>query len=224
MQAMEEKMYKSIAIDGPSGAGKSTISKILANKINFEYLDTGAMYRAYTYYYLKNNLDIEDENIINENLNNINLNIKNGKYFLNGEDVSRDIRSAEVTSNVSLVSSYKKVREKLVDEQRELAASNNSVLDGRDIGSHVLPDASIKFYLDAKAEVRAQRRLEQLGDPHIKYEDVLADIKRRDQYDSSRKISPLRKAHDAIVIDSTDLDIDSVVELMMKYLGERHVL
>lgn len=224
MQAMEEKMYKSIAIDGPSGAGKSTISKILANKINFEYLDTGAMYRAYTYYYLKNNLDIEDENIINENLNNINLNIKNGKYFLNGEDVSRYIRSAEVTSNVSLVSSYKKVREKLVDEQRELAASNNSVLDGRDIGSHVLPDASIKFYLDAKAEVRAQRRLEQLGDPHIKYEDVLADIKRRDQYDSSRKISPLRKAHDAIVIDSTDLDIDSVVELMMKYLGERHVL
>lgn len=217
-------MYKSIAIDGPSGAGKSTISKRLAKCINFEYLDTGAMYRAYTYYYLKNNIDIEDEKLIEKHIDDVKLSIVEGIFYIDDEDVSKQIRSKEVTQNVSLVSSYASVREKLVREQREISQKSNIVLDGRDIGSHVLPDASIKFYLDATAEERARRRYIQLNDDSLKMEDILADIIRRDNFDSSRKISPLVKAKDAIFIDSTNLEIEQVIDLMIKYLGEYDVI
>lgn len=217
-------MYKSIAIDGPSGAGKSTISKIIADKIGFFYLDTGAMYRSYTYYYIKNCYDIKNEELVNSKLKDITLMIKDGKFLLNGQDVNKEIRSQEVTSKVSLISSYRLVREKLVEEQRHLASTNNSVLDGRDIGSTVLPNASIKFYLDAKAEIRAERRLQQLNRTDITYDEVLADIIRRDKYDSSRSISPLKKADDAIVIDTSNLDIDEVVNLMLKKLEEKNVI
>ena len=217
-------MYKSIAIDGPSGAGKSTISKIIADKIGFFYLDTGAMYRSYTYYYIKNCYDIKNEELVNSKLKDITLMIKDGKFLLNGQDVNKEIRSQEVTSKVSLISSYRLVREKLVEEQRHLASTNNSVLDGRDIGSTVLPNASIKFYLDAKAEIRAERRLQQLNRTDITHDEVLADIIRRDKYDSSRSISPLKKADDAIVIDTSNLDIDEVVNLMLKKLEEKNVI
>lgn len=217
-------MYKSIAIDGPSGAGKSTISKIIADKIGFFYLDTGAMYRSYTYYYIKNCYDIKNEELVNSKLKDITLMIKDGKFLLNGQDVNKEIRSQEVTLKVSLISSYRLVREKLVEEQRHLASTNNSVLDGRDIGSTVLPNASIKFYLDAKAEIRAERRLQQLNRTDITYDEVLADIIRRDKYDSSRSISPLKKADDAIVIDTSNLDIDEVVNLMLKKLEEKNVI
>lgn len=217
-------MYKSIAIDGPSGAGKSTISKRLASMINFNYLDTGAMYRTYTYYFLKNNLDINDENVINDNIKNINIEIKDDRFYLDGEDVSKIIREKDVTKNVSLVSSYKKVRENLVEIQRNISKKSNIILDGRDIGSYVLKNADMKFYLTAEASERAQRRLKQSDNPNISFEWVLKDIMRRDEFDSNREITPLVKADDAIVIDSTNLSIEQVVELMIKYLEEKNVI
>lgn len=217
-------MYKSIAIDGPSGAGKSTISKMLAKRINFNYLDTGAMYRTYTYYFLKNNLDINDEKVINENIKNINIEINDDKFYLDGEDVSKIIREKDVTKNVSLVSSYKKVRESLVEMQRNIAKKSNIILDGRDIGSFVLKDADMKFYLTAKAEERARRRLIQSENPNLSFEWVLKDIIRRDEFDSNREITPLVKADDAILIDSTNLSIDEVVDLMVEYLEQANVI
>lgn len=217
-------MYKSIAIDGPSGAGKSTISKKLAKRINFNYLDTGAMYRTYTYYFLKNNLDINNEKVINENIKNINIQINDDKFYLDGEDVSKIIREKDVTKNVSLVSSYRKVRESLVEMQRSIAKKSNIILDGRDIGSFVLKDANMKFYLTAEAKERAHRRLIQSNNPILSFEWVLKDIIRRDEFDSNREITPLVKACDAILIDSTNLSIDEVVDLMVKYLEEANVI
>lgn len=217
-------MYKSIAIDGPSGAGKSTIAKKLAEKIKFNYLDTGAMYRTYTYYYLKNNLDINAEKVINDNIKNINISIKDSKFYLDGEDVSEIIRGKDVTKNVSLVSSYKKIRENLVEMQRNIAKNSNIILDGRDIGSHVLKNADMKFFLTAKAEERARRRLEQSDNPNLSFESVLNDIIRRDEFDSNRKITPLIKADDAILIDSTNLSIEEVIKLMINYLEESNVI
>lgn len=217
-------MYKSIAIDGPSGAGKSTISKLLADKIGFEYLDTGAMYRAFTLYYLENKLDINDESIVNDNIGKIKLEIRDGAFFLNGKNVDREIRSQEVTKNVSLVSSYNLVREYLVKEQRRISENANIVVDGRDIGSKVLPNASIKFYLTADPKIRAQRRLDQLNDKTLSFETILKDIIRRDEFDSNRKISPLTKVEDAIEIDSSRLDINQVIDTMINYLEERNVI
>lgn len=217
-------MYKSIAIDGPSGAGKSTISKMLADDINFEYLDTGAMYRAFTLYYLTNNLDINDEKIVEDNIKNIKLDIKEGHFFLNDINVDKEIRSQEVTKNVSLVSSYKTVREYLVREQRRISKKANIVVDGRDIGTKVLPDASIKFYLTADPKIRAERRLKQLNDDSLSFEEILKDIIRRDDYDSNRKISPLRKASDAIEIDSSKLTIEQVIDKMIEHLEEKNVI
>lgn len=217
-------MYKSIAIDGPSGAGKSTISKLLADRISFEYLDTGAMYRSFTLYYLQNAIDINDEDLVNEHINEIDLDIVDGSFYLDGVNVDQEIRSQEVTLNVSLVSSYKAVREFLVKEQRRISKSNNIVVDGRDIGSIVLPNASIKFFLTADPEVRAQRRFDQLEDTSLTFQEVLSDIIRRDKLDSTRKESPLIKAEDAIEIDSSYLTIEEVVELMIQYLEDKHVI
>lgn len=217
-------MCKSIAIDGPSGAGKSTIAKELASRINFYYLDTGAMYRAYTYFLIKNNIDLNDENTVSNLIKDINFKIIDGNFYIDNKCVNKEIRSKKVTDNVSLVSSYKSVRDKLVNEQREIANDRNIVLDGRDIGTNVLKEASIKFYLDASPEIRAQRRLEQINSPELKYEDVLADIKKRDKYDSSREISPLAKAHDAIYIDNSTLTKEQVLIMMIRELEENNVL
>lgn len=217
-------MYKSIAIDGPAGAGKSTIAKKLAERIGYNYLDTGAMYRAFTYYYLKNKIDIDNECEVNEHLNNIKISIEDDKIFLENLDITKDIRSEEVTDNVSLISSYKKVREKLVDKQREIASKSNIILDGRDIGSHVLKDASMKFYLTADATERAKRRLADIDDVNVTFDQVLDDIKKRDEFDSNREITPLVQAEDAILIDSTHLNIEQVIDIMINELEKNNVI
>lgn len=217
-------MFKSIAIDGPAGAGKSTISKELAKRIGFNYLDTGAMYRTYTYYFLKNKIDINDEVNVNSHLENIKIDIKDNKFYLDGQDISKEIRSEQVTENVSLVSSYKEVRADLVAMQRAIAKESNIILDGRDIGSNVLINASMKFFLTAEAEERARRRLKDLEDADITFEEVLHDIKRRDYFDSNREITPLVMAEDAILIDSTNLEIDQVVDLMVDKLEKANVI
>lgn len=217
-------MFKSIAIDGPAGAGKSTISKLLAKKIKFNYLDTGAMYRLFTYYYLINNIDINNENKINIEITNIDIKLKDGKFFLNSKDVSKEIRSDEVTKNVSLISSYEMIRNHLVKLQREIASKSNIILDGRDIGTNVLTDASIKFYLTAKPEIRATRRLDQIKDDNLSFKEILEDINKRDYVDSNREISPLIKAEDAILVDTTELSIDEVVKKLEIYCEENNVI
>ncbi len=216
----------SIAIDGPSGAGKSTIAKRLAQELEFEYLDTGAMYRAITLYVLEHGVDPDDEAAVCGVLDEIDLSIRGSRVLLNGTDVSEKIRSQLVTTAVSPVSSYRAVRERMVAMQREACHGCNVILDGRDIGTTVLPDASLKFYLTASAQERAFRRLhDQKNKSSNTYEEVLADILRRDRYDSSRDISPLRKAEDAVEIDSTDMSIDEVLTFMKQKWEERvHVL
>lgn len=218
-------MYKSIAIDGPSGSGKSTISKILADKIGFNYLDTGAMYRSYTYFYLLNGIDVNNEEEVINNMSKINLDIKNGMFYLNDKNITKEIRSEIVTKNVSMVSCYKKVRENLVAMQRKIAKKSNIILDGRDIGSFVLKDADIKFYLTASPEIRAKRRMnDEKEQNNMSFEAILEDIKRRDDFDSNREITPLVKAEDAILIDSSDLTIKEVVDFMIKHLENKNVI
>lgn len=217
---------KNISIDGPSGAGKSTIAKKLANLINFNYLDTGAMYRAITYYLLQNNINLDAESDIKKELKNIEIKFKNNVIYVNNKALDFELRTNEVTKNVSLVASYKSVRDKLVSIQREIACKSNVILDGRDIGTVVLPNADFKFFLTASPEARAMRRYEEFKDVKSDtYEEVLEDIKRRDYYDSHREISPLVKADDAILIDSTELNLEETTNLILSYIrGEKDAL
>lgn len=209
-----------IAIDGPAGSGKSTIAKLLAEKLNFTYINTGAMYRAVTLFLLKENLlDTikKDESKVNEILKTINIELDGEKILLNKEDVTQQIRSEEVTKEVSYVSALKEVRKFLVDLQRNLGKKYNSILEGRDIGTNVFPDADFKFFLTADIKERAKRRWLQEGlDKNIDY--IIEDIKRRDQYDSSRTENPLKKADDAIEIDTTNYTIEEVLENILKII------
>ncbi len=202
-----------VAIDGYAGSGKSTISKKLSKQLNYIYIDTGAMYRMITLFFLNENLDV-NQDLSKDKLNEIKLNIKDDKFYLNDEDVTEKIRSKEVTNNVSYVSALANVRSFLVNQQREIAKDNNVILDGRDIGSVVFPDADVKIFLTATPEIRAKRRVEQnkqLGFDE-NYEDVLESIKKRDYLDTTRAISPLIKVDDAIEIDSTHKTEDEVFE------------
>ncbi len=201
-----------IALDGPAGSGKSTIAKLIANQNNISYLDTGAMYRMVTYFLLKNDIDLNDDTACEKELSKINLLIENENFILNDEVVNEKIRSIEVTRNVSVVAAQKAVRSFLVDQQRIIAGNISCILDGRDIGTVVFPNADYKFFLTASAEVRAQRRFDQNSgqDNEQSYEEILADIIRRDEIDSTRKESPLKKAEDAIEIDSSYLSIEEV--------------
>ena len=206
--------YKAIAIDGPAGSGKSTVAKIIAKELGFTYIDTGAMYRAITLKAL--NLKIED--LGDENnytfIKDTTLDFVDSKMTMDGIDVSKEIRTEEIVKNVSLVSSLKYVRVALVDLQREMAKRANVVMDGRDIGTNVLTDADLKIFLTATVDVRAERRyLEQIqkGISNMTYEEVKADLIRRDTYDSTRKHNPLRKADDAIELDTSGLSIEEVV-------------
>lgn len=209
------KVYEIISLDGPSGAGKSTVAKLVAKKLGYKYLDTGAMYRAVTLFFLNKNVNIQNDNEIISAISDLKISFdNNNKIYLNDVDVSEEIRSIEVVNMVSKVSSISAVRKSMVSLQRTIAENDNYVVDGRDIGSVVFPLAKYKFYIDASVEIRAKRRYEeeiQKG-KDITFEEVIDSIKKRDEFDSNREDSPLVVPKDAIIIDTTNMTIDEVVQ------------
>ena len=211
-----------IAIDGPAGAGKSTIAKKVADRLGYIYIDTGAMYRAFTYELLISSISLSDIEEITKVLEKTNIEFKNNEIFLNNLNVTNEIRSKNVTANVSAVSAIPQVREKLVNLQRKIASENNSILDGRDIGTVVFPNAELKIFLTASVKIRALRRYNELiaKDKNIDINEIEAEIEKRDKLDSSRETSPLIKAADAIEIDTSDLSIDEVANTILKLAEE----
>lgn len=212
-----------IAIDGPAAAGKSTIAKILAKNLGFEYLDTGAMYRAATIKALRLGINLDDEKQYDFILTTT-IDFINGEIYLDGENVNEEIRSLEVSNNVSVVCKYKIVRDRMVELQQEVANNKNIIMDGRDIGTIVLPNANLKIFLIASPEERAKRRLlerEEKGNNSLSLEQTIQEICERDRKDSTREINPLRKADDAIEIDSSQLSINEVVEKITQLVRER---
>ena len=213
-----EKENFVVAIDGPSASGKSTVAKKISKILGINYLDTGAMYRAFTYYLLKENISLTEEEI-KKVIGNINIDIEKDIVILNGEDISKEIRGDEVTKNVSKVSAVPIVREVLVDLQRNISKGKSIVLDGRDIGTVVFPDAKYKFFITATAEERAMRRYkDEKSSLDKSYEEILEDLKARDIIDSNRKISPLKQAEDAHFIDSTEMTLKEVVEKIINII------
>jgi cytidylate kinase len=212
----------SIAIDGPAGAGKSTIAKAIAKELGIMYLDTGAMYRAVALKAMEDGIDTLDEENISLMVSNINIKITYSdgeqKIFLEGKDVSHEIRKPSVSIGASNVATIPAVRLKMVEIQREMASSNSVVMDGRDIGTYVLPNADYKFFLNASVEERARRRYKEQIDKGINnktFDEVLEDICYRDKNDSNRKFAPLKKAEDAIEIDTTDMNISDVINKIL---------
>ena len=211
-------MRINIAIDGPSGAGKSTIADILASKLSYVHLDTGAMYRSAALLAIKNNVSLSDEEKIVELMeNDFKLDMTNDRVVLNGEDISEAIRTNDVSMAASDISKLSGVREALVKSQQEIASKKGYIVDGRDICLVVLPDAEVKIFLTATSEDRARRRLEQNRQKGIidDYDRILEDIKKRDYQDSHRANSPLVKADDATLIDSSNMSIDEVVDKIL---------
>ncbi len=214
-----------IAIDGPAGSGKSTVAKGLAKRLNISYIDTGAMYRAVTYNVIKNNVPRGDANAITGIAIASQIEFKNGMTLLNGEDVSDDIRGPAVDRRVSEVASIPGVRDHLVALQKRIAKDNAIVMDGRDIGTTVLPEAGFKFFLTATLEERAKRRYADLvnSNPGTHLEQVMKELQRRDHIDSTRGYSPLRAAEDAIIIDTTGKSVDTVLKELMDIIGGRGI-
>lgn len=216
-----------IAIDGPAGAGKSTIAKRLAKELGYIYVDTGAMYRAMAYYFLKNQILAEDENRIAAACEHVDITIRyqdgEQQVILNGENVNGVIRNEEVGNMASSTSVYPVVRKKLVELQQQLAVKENVIMDGRDIGTVVLPNADVKIYLTASSKVRAKRRYDELtakGEA-CDLDQIEQDIIDRDYRDMNRETSPLKQADDAVLLDSSNLDIDGVVEKMKEIIKSR---
>ena len=213
-----------VAIDGPAASGKSTTAKMVAKKLEMTYLDTGAMYRAVTLALLRSNTDLDDYDSVCQVVDELELDIydKGSKTIvkLDGEDVSQEIRSMPVTENVSAVSAMKYVRQTMVEIQRNIGKKTNCVVEGRDIGTVVFPDAEFKIFMVADVNMRAERRfkdLHEMGESRS-FQDVLADLKRRDEKDSTRAYSPLQKADKAIEIDTSMLSIDQQVEKIINLL------
>lgn len=216
-----------IAIDGPAGAGKSTIAKMVSKKLNCIYVDTGAMYRAVALFFIKNGIASDDEKRIAKEIENIHVDIQfevgEQRVLLNGKDVTEEIRAERVGKWASEISKYTVVREYLVKMQREVAAKQDVVMDGRDIGTVVLPQANVKIYLTASSKIRAMRRYNELTQKGVfcDIHDIEQGIMERDAQDMNREISPLRQAKDAILIDSSNMTIDGVVEKIVSLARER---
>jgi cytidylate kinase len=214
-----------ITIDGAAGVGKTTTAKKLARKLGFGYLDTGAMYRAVTYFFIQHRVDIESKNMVISSLDTLNLDVRfpidrPTKIVLDGEDISEDIRKKVVTNRVSQVSAIKDVRKKMVKMQKEIVSNGNFVVEGRDIGTVVFPNAEHKFFLVANYDIRAKRRLKDFHNVNEKLDlsDIKNDLIRRDERDKNRKLSPLKKAEDAVVIDTSNCSIDEQVESIYKHI------
>ena len=213
-----------VAIDGPAGAGKGTITKLVGEKLGLVNIDTGATFRCVTLNMIQEHIDIQEEEKIEEMLSKINIEIHpDGKIYLNGEEVTYRIRENDVNNLVSPVSVLPVVRNKLLEVQRNIAEGKNVIMEGRDIGTVVFPNADVKIYLDATAEERARRRVLQNQEKGIKcsYEEVLQGIKDRDKRDSTREIAPLKREEDAIYVDSTNLSIEQVVEKIIEIIKQK---
>ena len=218
----------SIAIDGPAGAGKSTIAKALAKELGYHYVDTGAIYRTVAYFLDLLGVSPKDVDGVERYIDELTINIEydeEGKQhmIMNGMDVSDEIRTQDISQKASLVSAHKVVRDVLLDMQRDVAKKHNVIMDGRDIGTVVLPKASVKIFLTASAEVRAKRRTDELLAKGQKadYQQTLKDIQQRDYQDMNRPIAPLKQAKDAVLLDTSELDIDGVVAEMKRIIGEK---
>lgn len=209
-----------IAIDGPAGAGKSTVAKIIADRLNIIYIDTGAMYRAFTFKLLNNKVDLNDIDTVIQILKKTSIDFKENHIYLDGNIVDNEIRENIVNNNVSKVATIKEVRERLVELQREIAKSKSTIMDGRDIASTVLKDAKYKFYVTASVDERANRRYKELKlkDESVSLDSIKSEIEKRDEMDSTREISPLIKSADAIEIDTTNETIDETVERILKMI------
>ena len=217
-----------IAIDGPAGAGKSTIARALAKELGYYYVDTGAIYRTVAYFLDLLGVSPKDVDGVERYLDELTVEIEydeEGKQhmLMNGMDVTDDIRTPDISQKASLVSAHGIVRDMLLDMQRDVARKHNVIMDGRDIGTVVLPKATVKIFLTASAEVRAQRRLNEMLAKGQKgsFQQVLADIQQRDYQDSHRPIAPLKQAKDAVLLDTSDLDIEGVIAAMKKIVGEK---
>lgn len=223
----KEKSMFNVAIDGPAGAGKSTIAKKVAKELDFIYVDTGAMYRSMALYFIRKQVKAAEVDKIITLLPEIHVTIayENGEQhvYLNGEDVSTLIRNEEVSQMTSSISTIPEVREKLLSLQRNLAKENNVLMDGRDIGTCVLPDAELKIYLTASVEVRAKRRYNEMIEKGMEcdLEELEASIKERDYRDMNREIAPLKQAEDAVLLDTSDMNIEEVVNAIIQMVKER---
>ncbi len=218
----------SIAIDGPAGAGKSTIAKRLARELGYYYVDTGAIYRTVAYFFDLWEINVKDVDAVSRYIDELNVSVEydeegNQHMIMNTLDVTADIRTPEISQKASLVSALPIVRDLLLDMQRDVAKRHNVIMDGRDIGTVVLPRANVKIYLTADPAVRAKRRCDELLAKGQKadYETVLKQIIQRDEQDMTRKIAPLKKAKDAVELDTSNLDIDGVVREMKAIIGEK---
>ena len=212
-----------IAVDGPAGSGKSTVSKMIADEIGITYLDTGAMYRLFAYKLMKENVNFSDRERELKILEDLNIDMKDNRFYLDDKDVTDEIRTREISSNASKISVIKEVREKMVELQRAFSKSKDIILDGRDIGTVVFPDADLKIYLSADPGIRAERRYEELKNKgeNVKYEEILREITARDYEDMHRKESPLKIAEDAVILDSTSLNAEEVKERIKELIKEK---
>lgn len=209
-----------IALDGPAGSGKSTVAKIIAKKLGIEYLDTGAMYRAVTLFMTNNKVTLTDANAVEQALNEIHIDFVNGRLFLNHKDVSEEIRTPEIAAKVSEVAAIKAIRVAMVKQQQAMADRKEIIMDGRDIGTVVLPHTPYKFYLTASIQERALRRYDEmkLKGLAVQLQQIQEDIAKRDAFDMSREESPLMQADGAILVDTTGMDIEGVVNCLLEHI------